>query len=81
MGLLIFFCKQIDSLNAQYDYIERQLGSLKAASEPGKDELERLKDLQKLISSEENELERLAKCSTRLKEKVIFFQTYISFWL
>ncbi|CAA7406929.1 unnamed protein product [Spirodela intermedia] len=69
--------KEIDSLNAQYNYIERQLGSLKAASLPGKDELERLEDLQKIIYAEENELERLAKCSTRLKEKASELQKKI----
>ena len=70
--MVTFFWLQIDSLNAQRDYIEGQLSSLTAASKPGNDELERLKELEKIISVEECELERLSKCSSRLKEKVKF---------
>lgn len=71
--MLTFCCKQIDSLNAQHKYIEKQLDSLKAASQPGKDELERLEELKKIISAEEKELERLTKCSKKLKERVSFW--------
>lgn len=57
-------------MKAQHDYIEKQLDSLKAASQPRKDELDRLKELDRIISSEEQELERLAQGSKKLKEKV-----------
>ncbi|KAK9989099.1 hypothetical protein SO802_029338 [Lithocarpus litseifolius] len=39
--------QQIDSLNSQHSYIEKQLDSLEAASQPRKDELDRLEELKK----------------------------------
>lgn len=51
--------------------LEKQLGSLKAASEPSKDELDRLKELGNMIVDEENEVIRLMQGSRQLKEKVI----------
>ena len=62
--------KQIDSLNAPYSYIEKQLDSLKSASEPKKDEVNKLKELDRIISAEQAELEKLVKCSSDLKERV-----------
>lgn len=69
--------KEIDSLNAQYGYIEKQLGSLKAASQPRRDELDRLKELEKKVSFEEKELERLTKGSKKLMEKASELQIQI----
>lgn len=61
---------QIESLHSQHDYLEKQLDSLKAASSPNKDELRRLKELKKVISTEEKEIDRLVQGSKQLKEKV-----------
>lgn len=61
---------QVDSLTSQHDYIEKQLDSLKAASRPKKDELDRLKELKKIILAEEREVNRLTDGSKQLKEKV-----------
>ncbi|XP_078438243.1 structural maintenance of chromosome 3 [Wolffia australiana] len=69
--------KEIDSLNAQQSYIEKQLDSLKQASHPGNDELDRLRELDKIISAEESELQRLSKCSVQLKEKATELQKKI----
>lgn len=64
-------CKQqIESLNEQHNYLEKQLDSLKAASQPRKDEVGRLKDLKKIIAAEEKEIDRLMQGSKQLKEKV-----------
>lgn len=68
--LLTFYSKQIESLSAQHDYIEKQLDSLKAASQPKREELDRLEELDKVIHLEEKELERLVEGSKKLKEKV-----------
>lgn len=62
--------QQIESLNEQHCYLEKQLDSLKAASQPRKDEVGRLKDLKKIISAEEKEIDRLIQGSMQLKEKV-----------
>lgn len=59
-------------MNSQHRYIEKQLGSLEAASTPHEDELDRLKELKKIISSEEGEISRLTDGSKKLKEKVGF---------
>jgi len=68
---------QVDSLSSQFNYIEKQLDSLEAASTPQEDELERLNELKKIVSSEEKEIKRLTNGSKQLKEKVcskfIFF--------
>ncbi|KAL5999451.1 Structural maintenance of chromosomes protein 4 [Asimina triloba] len=69
--------KEIDSLTAQHDYIEKQLDSLKAASQPRREELDRLEELDKIISLEEKELERLAEGSKKLKEKASELQNEI----
>ena len=61
---------QVDSLTSQHDYIEKQLDSLETASNPQKDELDRLKELEKIISAEEREVNRLTDGSKNLKEKV-----------
>lgn len=62
--------KQIESLKSQHSYLEKQLDSLKAASEPSKDEIDRLEELQKIISAEEKEIEKILNGSKDLKEKV-----------
>lgn len=65
-----FFFQQIDSLNSQHHYLKKQLNSLEAASQPGKDELDRLKELKEIISNEEKKIDKLIKGSKELKEKV-----------
>lgn len=70
MKIEICPAKQIESLNKEHSYIEKQLGSLKAASEPKKDELNRLEELKKIIVAEEKEIDRLVQGSKQLKEKV-----------
>lgn len=57
-------------MNSQYVYLEKQLDSLKAASEPKKDDLDKLEVLKKLIHEEEKEINRLTLGSKQLKEKV-----------
>ncbi|CAJ2635956.1 unnamed protein product [Trifolium pratense] len=69
--------KEVDSLNSQHSYIERQLGSLEAASKPQENELDRLKELKKIISAEEREINRLTDGSKKLKEKVSELQRNI----
>ncbi|XP_058082082.1 structural maintenance of chromosomes protein 4 isoform X2 [Magnolia sinica] len=69
--------KEIDSLNTQHDYIEKQLDSLKVASQPRREELDRLEELNRIISFEEKELERLTKGSKKLHEKASELQTKI----
>lgn len=64
------FFQQIDSLNSEHSYLEKQLDSLEVASQPGKDELDRLEDLKKIISEEETEIDKLIEGSKELKEKV-----------
>lgn len=64
------FLLQIDSLNSEHSYLEKQLDSLKAASQPKEDELIRLGDLKKIISAEQKEIDRLVEGSKELKEKV-----------
>ncbi|XP_065857713.1 structural maintenance of chromosomes protein 4-like isoform X2 [Euphorbia lathyris] len=69
--------KEIDSLHSEHGYLEKQLGSLKAASQPNKDELDRLGQLKEMISSEEKEIDRLTKGSKDLKEKAVELQNKI----
>lgn len=57
-------------MNSEHNYLEKQLGSLEAASRPRNDELDRLEELKKIISSEEKEVDRLVQGSKKLKEKV-----------
>ncbi|TKY50255.1 Structural maintenance of chromosomes protein 4 [Spatholobus suberectus] len=66
--------KEVDSLNSQYNYIEQQLDSLEAASKPQEDELGRLKELKKIVSAEEREINRLTNGSKQLKEKALELQ-------
>ncbi|XP_020239065.1 structural maintenance of chromosomes protein 4 [Cajanus cajan] len=66
--------KEVDSLNSQYNYIEKQLDSLEAASTPQEDELDRLKELKKIVSAEEKEINRLTNGSKQLKEKALELQ-------
>lgn len=57
-------------MNSQYDYLEKQLDSLKAASVPKKDELNRQEELMGIIHEEEMEINKLTQGSKKLKEKV-----------
>lgn len=61
----------MESLRSQQHYLEKQLETLKAASEPVDDEVDRVKELKKIITTEEKELDRLTQGSKQLKEKVI----------
>lgn len=58
-------------MKSQRSDLEKQLESLKLASEPRKDEVNRLRELKKIISAEEKEIERLTEGSQKLKEKVM----------
>ncbi|KAE9590353.1 putative structural maintenance of chromosomes protein [Lupinus albus] len=69
--------KEVESLNSQHSYIEKQLKSLEAASKPQEDELDRLKELKKIISTEEREINRLTEGSKQLKEKALELQKNI----
>lgn len=62
--------KQVESLHSQHGYLKKQLVSLEAASQPRKDEIDRLEKLKKIISAEQKEVEKLIKGSKDLKEKV-----------
>lgn len=57
-------------MKSQHGDLEKQLHSLKVASEPRKDEVDRLQELKEIIAAEEKEIERLTKGSKKLKEKV-----------
>ncbi|KAL3723276.1 hypothetical protein ACJRO7_035458 [Eucalyptus globulus] len=59
---------EINGLHNQLSDLEKQLGSLKAASKPGKDELDRLEELKKIIHDEEKEIGRITSGSKKLKE-------------
>ncbi|KAI5418893.1 structural maintenance of chromosomes protein 4 [Lathyrus oleraceus] len=69
--------QELESLQVQRVDIEKQLGSLEVASVPQKDELDRLKELKKIISAEEKEIDRLTGGSKKLKEKVSELQRNI----
>lgn len=56
-------------MNAQYIYNENRLDALKAASQPKADEVRRMKELDGIISCEQAELNRLTKCSSKLKDQ------------
>jgi hypothetical protein len=56
---------QVDSMNSQHSYIEKQLGSLEVASNPQENELDRLEELMNIIFAEEREINRLADGSKR----------------
>lgn len=69
----IQFLTQIESLKSQHSDLEKQLDSLKVASEPRKDETDRLQELKEFIAAEEKEIERLTEGSKKLKDKVMAF--------
>lgn len=70
--------RQVDSLKSQHGDLEKQLESLKLASEPKKDEVDRVRQLEKIISAEEKEIDRLTQGSKKLKEKVMRFYSLYS---
>ena len=67
--LCIHFLWQIESLKSQHGDLEKRVHSLKVASEPRKDKVDRLRELKKIIAAEEKEIERLTKGSKKLKER------------
>ncbi|XP_060192773.1 structural maintenance of chromosomes protein 4-like [Lycium barbarum] len=69
--------KEIDSLKSQCDDLKKQLDYLRIASEPSKDEVNRLKELKKIISAEEKEMDRLTQGSKQLKAKASELQNKI----
>ncbi|CAN6332537.1 unnamed protein product [Urochloa humidicola] len=69
--------KEVESMNAQYIDNEKRLDSLKAASQPKADEVRRMKELDGIISSEQVELNRLTKCSSKLKDQASELQQKI----
>ncbi|KAL2499952.1 Structural maintenance of chromosomes protein 4 [Abeliophyllum distichum] len=69
--------KEIDSLRSQHSDLKNQLDFLKAASKPKKDEVDRLKELENIISAEEKEIDRLMQGSKQLKEKASWLQNKI----
>ncbi|CAL1392134.1 unnamed protein product [Linum trigynum] len=69
--------KEIDSLKSEHSYLKKQLASLEAASQPKNDELDRLLELEKMISAEEKEIDRLMQGSKELKEKALALQNKI----
>ncbi|XP_004293216.1 PREDICTED: structural maintenance of chromosomes protein 4-like [Fragaria vesca subsp. vesca] len=69
--------KEIDSLNSQHGYLEKQIGSLEAASQPKKDELDKLEELKKNIAAEEKEIQKLIQGSQQLKDKATKLQSNI----
>ncbi|EEC79459.1 hypothetical protein OsI_20467 [Oryza sativa Indica Group] len=69
--------KEVESMNAQFSYNEKRLDSLKAASHPKADEVRRMEELDDIISAEQAELNRLAKCSSKLKDQASELQQKI----
>lgn len=69
--------KEIDSLKSEHGYLENQLSSLEAASQPKKEEIDRLKELNRIVSAEEKEIDRLIQGSKQLKEKASELQSKI----
>ncbi|GAB2287864.1 Structural maintenance of chromosomes protein 4 [Dionaea muscipula] len=69
--------KEIDSLKTQHGYLENQLNSLRAASQPRKDEVDRLQELKEEICLEEKEIKRLSGASKELKFKAMELQSKI----
>ena len=64
-------------MNSQHSYIENQLASLEAASQPKKDEIDRLEQLNKIIAAEEMEINNLTDGSKQLKEEVGWELVYV----
>ncbi|GMH05121.1 hypothetical protein Nepgr_006961 [Nepenthes gracilis] len=69
--------KEIDSFKTQHDYLESQLNSLRDASQPRKDEVARLEELEKVMSAEKKEINRLTQGSKKLKDKAVELQSKI----
>ncbi|KAF0923368.1 hypothetical protein E2562_006275 [Oryza meyeriana var. granulata] len=69
--------KEVESMNAQFNYNEKRLDSLKAASHRKADEVCRMEELDDIISTEQAELNRLAKCSSKLKDQASELQQNI----
>nr|XP_011465606.1 PREDICTED: structural maintenance of chromosomes protein 4-like isoform X1 [Fragaria vesca subsp. vesca] len=69
--------KEIESLSSQYSYLEKQIGSLEAASQPKKNELDQLRKLDNIISAEGIKIEELIQGSKQLKEKALELQCNI----
>lgn len=68
----LYFLWQVDSLRLLSVDLEKQLDSLKAAAKPTRGEVDRLKELENIISAEKSEINRLLNGSKELKEKVCF---------
>lgn len=58
-------------MKSQHSDLEKQLDPLKVASQPRKDEVYRLQELNEIIAAAEKERERLTKGSKKLKDKVM----------
>ncbi|EXB31972.1 Structural maintenance of chromosomes protein 4 [Morus notabilis] len=69
--------KEIDSLDTQHNYLEKQRDSLEAASQPKQEELNRLEELKNIISAEEKVIDKLIKGSEKLKDKASELQRNI----
>ncbi|XP_009608449.1 structural maintenance of chromosomes protein 4 [Nicotiana tomentosiformis] len=69
--------KEIDSLKSQHNDLIKQLDTLRIASEPSKEEVRRLKELKKIMSAEEKEMDRLTQSSQQLKKKASELQNKI----
>ncbi|KAH0457445.1 hypothetical protein IEQ34_012760 [Dendrobium chrysotoxum] len=69
--------KEVDSHATQHSYIEKQLDALKAAAEPKNDDLSRLKELEDIISVEDKEVNKLSRCSNKLKDRATELQNKI----
>ncbi|KAH9676507.1 Structural maintenance of chromosomes protein 4 [Citrus sinensis] len=69
--------KAVAHLEMELAKSRKELDSLKAASEPRKDEIDRLEELQKIISAEEKEIEKIVNGSKDLKEKALQLQSKV----
>ncbi|KAL6551563.1 Structural maintenance of chromosomes protein 4 [Orobanche gracilis] len=69
--------KEIHSLKLLLGDLGKQLDSLKAASEPTKEEVDRLEEIGNIISAEEKEIDRLTNCSKQLKAQALELQNKI----
>ncbi|CAM8982273.1 unnamed protein product [Rhodiola kirilowii] len=69
--------KEIDNYKAEHCILEKQLGSLKAASKLNTDDLDTMKELKKIVVAEELEINRLLEGSKSLKEQALELQNKI----
>ncbi|CAM8972758.1 unnamed protein product [Rhodiola kirilowii] len=69
--------KEIDNYKAEHCILEKQLGSLRAASKLNKDDLDTMKELKKIVVAEELEINRLLEGSKSLKEQASELQNKI----